>query len=170
MKGLCKLLCTSRRSKPITATIRNDPGRCTAAQRGRYVPLSTRSGKLISADPSRPDRQFEVFGTLQLSCCWSLTALATYWQIFDRTCRDRSRSVAALHNHRPNVDECPLLTQSGHRPAKFVVTQTADFCQNRIDWADGIRGYTAGPAERLHQSSDAVVCFALQSLGLVGIR
>src|SRR4029077_6920155 len=32
-----------------------DPGRCTAAQRGRYVPLSIRSGKLISAD-AKPAR------------------------------------------------------------------------------------------------------------------
>src|SRR6516165_2957183 len=51
-----------------------DPRRCTAAPRGRYVPLWTRSGKLISAQPSRPDWQFEVLGTLQLSCR-SLTAL-----------------------------------------------------------------------------------------------
>src|SRR5215467_7286243 len=73
VKELCELLCTSRRSKPVAAIIRNAPGRCTAAQRGRYVPLSARSGKLISADPRRQDWQFEVFGILQLSC-WSLTA------------------------------------------------------------------------------------------------
>jgi hypothetical protein len=83
----------------------------------------------------------------------------------------RKRDCAGIKiNLQSNIAGSPLLTQNGHRPAKFVVSTTADFCQNRIYWANGVRGYTAGLAERLHQNSDAVVCFALQSLGLMGIH
>src|SRR6516162_8715442 len=107
-----------------------DPRRCTAAPRGRYVPLWTRSGKLISAQPSRPDWQFEVLGTLQLSCR-SLTALATYWRKSDRTCRDRSRSFVALHNVRfwhkadihPHSANVRFRGQSGHERLKIAAVQ-----------------------------------------------
>src|SRR5262249_39402611 len=56
------------------------------------------------------------------------------------------------------------------RPAQIFLTATRGFFPGRVDLGGGIRGDSAGPAERLHQSSDAVVCFALQSLGLVGIH